>query len=200
MNLIKLYKFLTLLLMLTVGVAQGNEVFSNKFESGDSVKAKGLRFSLEYPEGWEAADAESQNIVKKFVREKNGILDFMSVQVVNLNAQQVKVYPTITADQWGSVKCDFIKDADVSNVKTTRKDGEKAFVCDSKTTVDINGAKMYMANHIMTIFYKSKMIHLACGEVSGQVSKAELNRSFESLKPTCSAFFNKFTILDKHSK
>ncbi len=192
-------KLSAVFLIIASTLVQAAETYPNVFDSKGNPKAKGVWFSLKYPNGWTAIDADRPNIVKKFTRTKGPIIETLGVQINNLTPEQVKAYSSLSADQWAAAKCDFYKEADVSDVKVTKQEGEKAFLCDAKVTVERTGVQVHQANQFLTVLYKDKVINLICSAVSAQTSKEDVNRALERLKPTCFGFFNNFVLLDKYS-
>lgn len=163
-------------------------------------KSNGLHVSIRYPASWEALEGERPHIVQKFIGRTVADITPMALIYVEPMALGEDFFNDQEANEFLS---EFKKSLEANpNIvyldgKTTKIDGEPAFLINLYSIFERAGIKLYMRELRLMFFYHDTLFMLQCMVGGLEDQEEEVDMSFEKLTPTFMEIINSVVI---HSK
>lgn len=189
--------FILLLLITNIVNAQN---MSQKFDTKDHKKAKGVWATVRYPENWKAKEGERPNMIQLFSGNYNGSEMQLMLQIkqgpegVNIESE-CKNY---TPKEWNEIFTDVDSGMFATNAKKIKIEGKEGAIVDITSIVQRVEIKAAMKGKLMIVCHNDKLINLWCNSFSmnGNVEAAKIK--LENAAPLCNQYFNSFVLMERY--
>ena len=196
----KIIKNIFLLVAFVTTLAHA-QVLSQKFDSKDHPKAKGVWATVRYPYGFEVKEGERPNIVQKFSGEYKGLYTVLSLQILNAGAPIEAECKNTSAKEMTEAFSDSSADMLAQNLKKTTHENKPAFIYDARAIVARGGVSLTTYHRVMTVCHKNAMISMWCSPTRidyGNKSANSLSSDLNEVAPLCFQFFNSLVLMDSY--
>ena len=197
----KIILILTLLATIFFATAADAQTLSQKFDSKDHPKAKGVWATVRYPSGFEVKEGERPNIVQKFSGEYKGLYTVLSLQILNAGAPIEAECKNTSVKDMTEAFSDSSANVLAQNLKKTTHENKPAFVYDSRAIVARGGVSLTTYHRVMTVCHKNTMISMWCSPARidyGNKSANSLPNDLNEVAPLCFQFFNSLVLMDSY--
>ena len=173
-----------------------------KFDTQGHSKAKGLWLTVKYPNGWKSAEGDRPNIVRKFLSfsSATSIQKMLMLQVRSLPDGSSLEADTLSDGEWIELGKEILpQNSIIRNIKKIQHEKQNGVISQCLARESRAGLNFYSESEMMTIFYKDRMVMLAC-MTTGPENNLDAIISLHSKEThnVCLRFFNSLVFMDRY--